>query len=178
MPAERNSCPARLWMPSAMKLEFRASATCTMSPGVSTDDPVVRHLLASLLPATAKPEEAHPLFLDHVALALTADLVCTYGGMNPNAGLPRGGLAPWQEKRVKELTSATPQEEVPLSRLATECNLSVRHFARAFRQSTWSYRCQDGGSSFYAGGSHMALTIWRFLSDQNGFVSARRIRSP
>src|SRR5437762_3121797 len=35
--------------------------------GVSVDDPVVRSLLASLLPAMAKPEEAHPLFLDHVA---------------------------------------------------------------------------------------------------------------
>jgi AraC family transcriptional regulator len=89
-----------------------------------------------LLPAAAKPEQAHPLFLDHVALALTAHIACTYGGMNPNAGLPRGGLAPWQEKRVKELMTATLQEEVPLSRPATECNLSVRHFARAFRQST------------------------------------------
>jgi len=104
--------------------------------GVSIDDPVVRQLLSSLLPAAAKPEEAHPLFLDHVGLALAAHIACTYGGMNPNAGLPRGGLAPWQEKRVKELMSATLRQEVPLSRLAKECDLSVRHFARAFRQST------------------------------------------
>lgn len=105
-------------------------------PGVSTDDPVVRHLLASLLPATAKPEEANPLFLDHVAVALAAHLACTYGGMNPDAGLPRGGLAPWQERRVKELMTACLHEEVSLNRLAAECSLSVRHFARAFRQST------------------------------------------
>jgi AraC-like DNA-binding protein len=105
-------------------------------PGVSVDDPVVRHLLSTLLPATAKPQEAHPLFLDHVALALSAHMAHVYAGLSPNTGLPQGGLAPWQERRAKELMSASLKEEVPLSRLATECSLSVRHFARAFRQST------------------------------------------
>ena len=105
-------------------------------PGVSVDDPVVRPLLASLLPAMAKPEEAHPLFLDHVALALMAHVANVYGGMSPDAGLPHGGLALWQVRRVKELMSESLSEEIPLSRLATECGLSVRHFARAFRHST------------------------------------------
>ncbi len=105
-------------------------------PGVSIDDSVVRNLLSSLLPATANPERAHPLFLDHVALALNAHVAHVYGGMSPNGSLPRGGLAPWQERRVKELMSESMQEEVPLSRLAAECGLSVRHFARAFQQST------------------------------------------
>jgi transcriptional regulator GlxA family with amidase domain len=36
----------------------------------------------------------------------------------------------------KELMSASPSEKLTLSRLASECALSVRHFARAFRQST------------------------------------------
>jgi AraC-like DNA-binding protein len=98
--------------------------------GVSVDDPIVRNLLSSLLPAIAKPEEAHPLFLDHVALALTVHMAHTYGGMCANAELPRGGLAPWQERRVKELMSANLNHELPLSRLASECGLSVRHFAR------------------------------------------------
>src|SRR5262249_11496836 len=77
-----------------------------------------------------------PLFLDHVAFALTVHMAHTYGGMCANAGLPRGGLAPWQERRVKELMSANLNHELPLSRLASECGLSVPHFARAFRQST------------------------------------------
>ena len=38
--------------------------------GVSTDDPVVRELLSALRPAMANHREAHPLFLDHVALAV------------------------------------------------------------------------------------------------------------
>lgn len=105
-------------------------------PGVSVDDPVVRNLLASLLPAIAKPAEASSLFLDHVALALVAHLNHTYGGLRQNGSIPRGGLAPAQERRVKELMTAGLYQDVPLSRLASECGLSVRHFTRVFRQST------------------------------------------
>jgi len=105
-------------------------------PGISIDDPVVRHLLSALLPAMQKPHEAHTLFLDYVALALTAHIASAYGSMDPAVGIPRGGLAPWQERRAKELMSASLQEEIPLSLLANECGLSVRHFARAFRVST------------------------------------------
>jgi AraC family transcriptional regulator len=56
--------------------------------------------------------------------------------MKPTAGMPRGRLAPWQGRRAKELMSDSLQEEIPLSLLANECGLSVRHFARAFRVST------------------------------------------
>ncbi len=102
-------------------------------PGVGIDDPVVRHLLAALLPATAKPEEAHPLFLDHTALALGVHLAQRYGGLR--TGRDAGGLAPWQERRAKEMMSEGLRVEVPLAHLAAECGLSVRHFARAFRKS-------------------------------------------
>ena len=53
-----------------------------------------------------------------------------------HAALTRGGLAPWQMQRATELMTANLQERVPLSRLAARCGLSMRHFARAFRQST------------------------------------------
>jgi AraC family transcriptional regulator len=56
-----------------------------------------------------------------------------YGDMNPSS--PRVGLAPWQERRVKELMRATVNEGASLTRLAAECGLSVRHFAHAFRKS-------------------------------------------
>ena len=54
--------------------------------------------------------------------------------MNPD--FARGGSAAWQERRAKELMSGTLSQEMPLSRLASECGLSVGHFVRAFRQST------------------------------------------
>jgi len=105
-------------------------------PGVGIDDPVVRNLLSSLLPATARPMEAPALFLDHVALALTAHLAHLYGGLNPSRKSQRGGLAPHQERRAKELMAADLSEDMSLNRLASECGLSARHLARGFRQST------------------------------------------
>jgi transcriptional regulator GlxA family with amidase domain len=82
----------------------------------------------------ATPEQAHPLFLDHVALALSVHIASVYGGMESKHY--RGGLAPAQQRRVEELIAANLREDVSLSRLADECGLSVRHFSRAFKQST------------------------------------------
>jgi AraC-like DNA-binding protein len=48
----------------------------------------------------------------------------------------RGGLAPWQLRRAEALMSQNLSVQVPLERVADECGLSVRHMARAFRQST------------------------------------------
>ena len=104
--------------------------------GHGINDSVVRQLLTSLIPALAKPEEASALFVDYVALALSAHVAQVYGAMRVARYPPRGGLAPWQEQRAKELLNANLEGAIPLKRLAAECGLSVRHFARAFRQST------------------------------------------
>ena len=47
----------------------------------------------------------------------------------------RGGLAPWQARRVQALLAEHTDGNIALSILATECGISVRHFGRAFRQS-------------------------------------------
>lgn len=104
-------------------------------PGDCVRDAVVENLFLSLRPALAKPEEACVLFVDHVALALCAHVAQVHGGMRTSQRPPRGGLAPWQERRSKELLNADLGGEIPLRQLAMECGLSVRHFTRAFRQS-------------------------------------------
>jgi transcriptional regulator GlxA family with amidase domain len=48
----------------------------------------------------------------------------------------RGGLTPRQERRAKELLDARLDGKISLAELARACELSVRHFSRAFRQST------------------------------------------
>lgn len=108
----------------------------TCQPGVGMEDPVVRQLLASLLPCMREPDRSNMLFVDHVALAVGSHVAQAYGGMGLLCRAPRGGLAPWQESRAKELLSASIDKEVSLSQLAEACGLSVRHFGRAFRQST------------------------------------------
>jgi AraC family transcriptional regulator len=105
-------------------------------PGVGFADPVVRHLLLSLRPALAAgPAETSALYADHIAKAFVSHLAATYGEMRVRP-LSRGGLAPWQERRAKELLDARLDGAVSLADLAESCQLSVRQFARAFRQST------------------------------------------
>ncbi|PWK63044.1 AraC family transcriptional regulator [Aminobacter sp. AP02] len=104
--------------------------------GSTVYDPVVRDLLLAMRPALANPRAASELFIDYLALALSIHLAGSYGNV---AQLPRqwgGGLAPWQERRAKELIEANLDGSLTLETLALSCSLSKRHFTRAFRQST------------------------------------------
>ena len=106
-------------------------------PGVGVSDPTVRHLLCSLVPALARASvETSALYADHVARAFIIHLASTYGELRSRERPLRGGLAPWQQRRARELIDARLDGTLSLAELAQECRLSVRHFARAFRQST------------------------------------------
>jgi AraC family transcriptional regulator len=98
-------------------------------------DETVSHLGYALFPALNNPENASKLFLDHVALALNMHFAYAYGGMHSAIRVARGGLAPWQERRCKELMDDRIGERISLQELAAECRLSISHFAAAFRQS-------------------------------------------
>ena len=88
-----------------------------------------------MLPALRHPDQANPLFVDHVLLAVGAHIAQTYGGMRPASRLARGGLAPWQERRAREILRANIKRGVALKEVARECGLSVGHFSHAFRRS-------------------------------------------
>jgi AraC-like DNA-binding protein len=47
----------------------------------------------------------------------------------------RGGLAPWQLRRAKQILISRLDEPISLAELARACKLSPGHFARAFRQT-------------------------------------------
>jgi len=100
------------------------------------DDTVVRSLGHCLLPAFEHPERANRLFMDHIAAALLAHMVQAYGGSATAPLMVRGGLAPWQVRRAKEMLMAHLDGEITLEELAGECELSRSHFARAFRKTT------------------------------------------
>ncbi|MGN6466447.1 MAG: helix-turn-helix domain-containing protein [Rhizobiaceae bacterium] len=99
------------------------------------DDPVIAALSATLLPAFANPDYASQLFLDHTTLAVANHIAHRYGGLHKIARLVVGGLSPKNEQRAKEIIDANIAGQVSLTELASECGLSPRHFARAFKQS-------------------------------------------
>ena len=104
-------------------------------PGAGVPDQTTLCLGQSMIAALANPERASRLFVDHVTLAVGTHVAQTYGNLRPVAHLPRGGLAPWQVKRAKEVLSANLDGSVSLKEVALECGLSVSHFSRAFRAS-------------------------------------------
>jgi AraC family transcriptional regulator len=102
-------------------------------PGIGIDDPVMRHLSQAALCALRRPHETTGLLLDEILGAACAHALGRYGTSRVASrhGL---GLAQWQVRRAKEMMDE--HLDVSLSDLAQEFNFSVRHFARAFRQST------------------------------------------
>jgi AraC family transcriptional regulator len=104
--------------------------------GKAYDDPVMRNIGACVLPALERPAEANRLFVDHIAFACRAHVARTYGQLQNLRSPPRGGLAPWQQRRAEDFLSANIDGNVALTDLAKECGLSVSYFTRAFRQST------------------------------------------
>jgi len=103
--------------------------------GAGVADRTTLCLAQSMIPALANPERATRLFVDHVTLAVAIHVAQTYGNLRPVGSIPRGGLAPWQIKRAKEILSANLDGSVSLKEVALDCGLSVSHFSRAFRVS-------------------------------------------
>jgi AraC-like DNA-binding protein len=123
-----NALADEISVPRVDELEFQ--------PGVGMFDETIMHLGLSLMPALANPDRVSRLFTDHVTLALAAHCAQTYGGMQTLSKPLKGGLAPWQEKRSKEMLAGDLTGATPLHEIAGACGLSVSHFSRAFHKST------------------------------------------
>jgi len=103
---------------------------------VAIEDTTISSLGTTILPALSHPDQVNQLFIDHVLFALGVHVAQTYGGMRPLSRPVRGGLAPRQVRRAKEILSANLDGRVPLTEVAKECGLSVSHFSHAFRRTT------------------------------------------
>jgi AraC-like DNA-binding protein len=105
------------------------------APPFGTPDAVVDQLARALLPALVQPQLASRLYVSHVAMALSAHLLHSYGSAPPGTRR-RGGLARWQEQRAKDLLMANLDGAISMADLAHVCGLTPSHFSAAFRQST------------------------------------------
>jgi AraC-like DNA-binding protein len=73
------------------------------------------------------------MFIDHVSLALLSHLATRYAERPASLAHIRGQLAPWQERRAKEMLLANIDGRIGLDELARACGLSRAHFARSFK---------------------------------------------
>src|ERR1700685_3012750 len=98
-------------------------------------DASLKHLGMTVLSSLQRSQPAPKIFLDYIGQAILAHAACVYGG---NIGSPdpvRGQLAPWQARRAKEFLNANLSADVSLASVAAACDLSVSHFAHAFRRT-------------------------------------------
>jgi AraC family transcriptional regulator len=104
-------------------------------PGAGIFDRTIEGIGLAILPAIRTPDRVNRLFTDYVMMAFAIHIAQVYGGMRTALEPPKGGLAPWQEKRAKELIASDLSGATPLRDVATACGISVGHFSRAFRRS-------------------------------------------
>src|ERR1700676_2275328 len=88
-----------------------------------------------MLPCLDRPEMFSQLFMDSFTLMICSHLVERYAQIREAIPLIKGGLSPWQRRRVVELLQEHLDGGLKLATLAEECRLSVSHFARSFRRS-------------------------------------------
>lgn len=99
-------------------------------------DPVLAHLAHIARAAVNPTGPASSLFAESMLLAVHRHLRQQYAGQPLTRPAVRGGLAQWQEKRVKECIEAHLGTGISVLQLAAECNLSPSQFNRAFKAST------------------------------------------
>jgi AraC family transcriptional regulator len=98
-------------------------------------DPVVYHLGKSFLASQEQPHRTSKIFSDHLLHALNCHFVCSYGGVTLSAPRFRGGLSSLQMRRATELLDAHLDGKIALQQVADACELSLSHFARAFKHT-------------------------------------------
>jgi AraC family transcriptional regulator len=118
--------------------EAPAVRELTFEPGVGLGDETLRNLIGLLGLAFMQNSKMEKSFIDHVALAIVTHIALAYGGLVPESRPIKGALAPWQEKKALEMLHNHIASGISVSKLARACELSDRHFCRAFRQSLGS----------------------------------------
>ncbi len=102
---------------------------------VAGEDMVLAQITKSLLPYLGSTVPPPPLALDQIELIIGAHVAQRYGATRRRRAIASGGLAAWQRQRASELLRENLDGRVRLAELASECNLSVSHFARSFKAS-------------------------------------------
>jgi len=105
-------------------------------PRVGTDDPVAARVMEMLGREADVTDQSSRLFVEQATDLLCTQLLRAHATRTIMAAPPRGGLAPWQLKKVTAYMRGHLGAEMGLDDLAAVAGLSRFHFCTAFRQST------------------------------------------
>jgi AraC family transcriptional regulator len=117
------------------------------NPGEGFEDPTIRVLGHSLMPAFERPEEANTQFVDHVTTAIAAYVAQMLGSGEPLTP-PVRPLHQRKLQRLREMIRADHSGGIRIANLAAECGMTVRAFRTAFHKTAgvspheWLLECR------------------------------------
>ena len=116
--------------------EHGNSPVQTLSWESERRDPFLSMLSALLLRAVHEDRQDWRLFVQQFTLSVLAYFAQRYGGLQARDSVVNGGLAPWQERRAKEMMRAGLASDLSVGDMAAQCRLTQGHFSRCFKRST------------------------------------------
>jgi AraC family transcriptional regulator len=69
-------------------------------------------------------------------LSVLAHFAKWFGELRARDSIAKSGLAPWQERRAKEMMRASLGSDLSIATIAAQCRLTPSHFGRYFKRST------------------------------------------
>ncbi|MEJ0019631.1 MAG: AraC family transcriptional regulator [Acetobacteraceae bacterium] len=118
----------------AEQLGDRVAAPKIDMPRLMSNDDHVWQIGSLLAAECAKPNGTDQVYGDSLAAALCTRLLKQQEPVDREPA--RGGLAPWQLRRLTEYMETSLSDTIRLKDLADLAGLSLSHLGRAFRQST------------------------------------------
>jgi len=98
-------------------------------------DEVLNRMTQMILPSLTAQLAPCELFLDYFRLLFCAHITQRYAPSSGEIKTYRGGLTPWQKRRVADILRENLDGQVGLADMAHQCGLSTSHFTRSFRRS-------------------------------------------
>ena len=104
--------------------------------GLDVRDAKVRAALARIAQEAMSPGFASSMLMESLLMTALVDLARYLERHGDKDDIPKGGLAPWQMRRVKERVEQTDEPAPSVDELARICGISPRHLMRGFKQLT------------------------------------------
>lgn len=104
------------------------------TPAAAALDTQTYRLIVTLQEALQSPADSERERVSRAGLQLCEHLLERY--RQPPANRERLSLAPWQERKAKEILSRSLNARLFIADVAEQCAMSRSHFSRAFKKAT------------------------------------------
>ncbi|QRM57954.1 helix-turn-helix transcriptional regulator (plasmid) [Sinorhizobium sp. BG8] len=119
------------------------------------EDDIMRNLGDAILPLFEARGTAHLAVLQHIAIAICAHLLHSYGEAPTDGDAPSTGLTVWQEKAAKDFIIDHFSDDISMAAAASAAGMPIDDFSRGFKDVTghtphqWLMRYRIGRAKQY-----------------------------